>query len=355
MDYGTVGQLVMDHVLSHEELAQFPAGTQAHPEQEADGSWSHTRYRLEWGHPIIPYLSFSCLGHHGGFGNQLFQYAFARIFGAMLGRAVLVPPWAGSKLFGLKDPPPVQAYGHYRDLSTSWEESELRKNLADTPALLDIAGYFQFPTAFYAPYRDQIRKWFTPVPQIGEVFGPALANITEGGERTLVTVQIRRRGYGKGMFFIAPNETYVDWLWELWPKLKNPVLYVASDEIDAVLPAFAPFSPKSAYDFKGNIQGMEFFTDFWVMMQSQCLAISNSTFGMMAAMLNQSGNWVSKKPGTDTFAWSKAWRPRYSRPALVPFNPWNSEVLTDRDRAMAEDEPQLSKPHQVFGEEIVNG
>lgn len=347
-DFSQPGSQLMERVLTNDELAMYPAGTQAHPYQEADGSWSMHKYWLRWGEPLTPYLAFSALGHHGGFGNQLFQYAFARIFAGMLHRQLLTPPWAGSKLFGIKDAPSVQAYPHFRDLSVSFGESELRKNLGEVPPCLDIAGYFQFQTKFYAEHRDQIREWFKPVQAIEDVFAPALAAITEGGERTLVCIQLRRVNYGKGMFFIPSNEVYLDWLYNLWPKLNKPVLYVASDRLDEVLPAFAPYSPKSAYDFKGSIAGMEWFTDFYAMMQAQYLAISNSTFGVWAAMLNY------RSFHKTVMVAERFWRPRYSRPALVSFDPWDCEPLTDRDQAWSEDEPSFSKPHQVF-DQIVNG
>jgi len=346
-DFTKPGSITLDRTLTADELAQFPAGTQALPIPEGDG-WSRSHYKLQWGMPVEPFLSIASLGHNGQFGNQLFQYAFARIYADMTKRPLMTPSWAGTKLFGLKDRPIVQVYPHFRDLAWREEDSELLKNFAEVPPTLDISGYFQFHTSWYRISQHQIRQWFTPLPEIEATFRSALDAMV--GDGTLVAIHLRRGDYGKGMFFIPPNSVYLDWLSQIWPTLKNPVLYIASDDLPNVLPAFAMFSPKCSADFPA-IQGMEYYSDFWVMTQASRLAISNSTFSFAAAMLNDHMDYAGPRD-----KWTL--RPVYGGTRLHAFDPWDSIVLTDRDKAEVDTTASLTGNRNVFGvarEEIVNG
>ena len=343
-DFTKPSSIILDRVLTNDELAQFPKDAQALPMPGPDGRWSHTYYAVQWGLPIVPILAHSLLGQNGQFGNQLFQYAFTRLFAEKLQRGACVPKWAGSTLFALDDPPVVQVYPHHRDLTHKWDESQLNVYAADIPPCLDISGYFQFHTSYYAPHKERIREWFSPTAEIEARFGTAMVAMV--GHRTLVCLQLRRgAGYGKGMFFITPDGVYLDWLATIWPTLENPVLYIATDD-PAVVSAYAAFNPLTSADMGVSVQGFEFFTDFYVLMHARMLAISNSTFGVWAAMLNRFYDHAGLDDGMDYV------RPRYSLTKLQPFDPWNCDPLTDRDQ----DRPEVTvpefasdRPRQVFG------
>jgi hypothetical protein len=66
-----------------------------------------------------------------------------------------------------------------------------------------------------------------------------------GGAGTLVGVHIRRRDFGYGRFWIAPERWYAQWLGALLPRLDAPVLYVASDDPQAR----ESFSRRDSLDF----------------------------------------------------------------------------------------------------------
>jgi hypothetical protein len=48
-------------------------------------------------------ITMSSLGNNGRFANQLFQYAFMKLYALRHGVKMAIPDWQGRKLFGLKD------------------------------------------------------------------------------------------------------------------------------------------------------------------------------------------------------------------------------------------------------------
>src|SRR5262245_12280684 len=50
-------------------------------------------------------ITISCLGSTGRFANQLFQYAYGRLYALRHGATAAFPVWEGQQLFGLEDPP----------------------------------------------------------------------------------------------------------------------------------------------------------------------------------------------------------------------------------------------------------
>ena len=330
------GYALCEHAISGNEFASLPAGAQAFPVQQADGRWSRERYAVAWGHQAVPFLSCGTIGKAGGFGNQLFQYAFTRIFAEMLCRTACFRPWAGNKLFGTADPLIVQEYPHMIDKTWNWPESELYQNIEEIPPLLDISGYFQFHTGrFYAKYRQQIMEWFAPLPIVEERLGESVRALV--GDHTLIALQLRRGDYGRGMFFVPPNRYYLDWLRQLWPLTDKPILYIATDDPAATLPDFEEYHPLTDRDIGIGVEGAEFFTDFYALTQARHMAISNSTFGLWAAMLARNLKTAA--------------RPRHGL-GLVPFDPWDTEVLTDRHLDIPDPNASFTDPGQSV---IVDG
>ena len=105
-------------------------------------------------------------------------------------------------------------------------------------------------------------------------------------------------------------EWYARWLKTIWRELDAPVLYVASDD-PCVTAAFSEFYPMDAAMLGAG--RLDFCLDHHVLSRADHLAISNSTFSFTAAMLNE--NAIS------------CMRPDRAPQALVPFDPWNSDVL----------------------------
>ena len=76
---------------------------------------------------------------------------------------------------------------------------------------------------------------------------------------------------------------------------------------------FAAFSPVTPSELGPQIPGAEMYPDFHILAEADLLAISNSSFSVAAAMLNSRARIFV--------------RPDPSQSRLVPFDPWNTEVL----------------------------
>jgi hypothetical protein len=82
-------------------------------------------------------VTISCLGNYGRFGNQLFQYAYARAFAEQLGAELHTPDWIGRELFIGVDEPIMQNKGD-----------------------IDLFDYFQNPEHLELLSRKKVKEWF---------------------------------------------------------------------------------------------------------------------------------------------------------------------------------------------------
>ena len=148
----------------------------------------------------------------------------------------------------------------------------------------------------------RIQKWFNKLR-------PALSQLKARGH-TLVAIHLRRGDFGKLPFPIAPTAWYLKWLSQVWQSLDKPILYIASDDIDRVLSDFKAYSPLTSKDFDHPLKSAPYFFDFYILSQSDLLAISNSTFSAAAALLNTNAKGFL--------------RPNFDQFKLIPYDPWNS-------------------------------
>ncbi|WP_284638266.1 alpha-1,2-fucosyltransferase [Paenibacillus silviterrae] len=265
-----------------------------------------------------PAVSIRCLGKIGRFGNQVFQYAFVKVYAHKYNLRVETPEWIGQYLFGHKDPPIQAKYKHIMD-----------KKLRKVPHLLtarkphyknvDLKGYFLFHPQVYASYKSYFRSLFQPVPEVRSVVEKGLGLLKSRGN-TIVGLHLRRgdflanqhrKRYQK-FFPVVPNEWYIAWLRSIWGKLDNPVLFIASDEPELVLPDFREFKPVTSSDLNMSLPKASFYPDYYILSNCDILAISYSTFSYSASMLNRRGKLFV--------------RPIMELKKLVPYDPWNSKV-----------------------------
>ena len=83
-------------------------------------------------------VSISCLGSFGRFGNQLFQYAFAKAYADRHGSILQTPAWVGQKLFEhINDPPITKQLPKTSVDNVPWGKVDI-----------DLFGYFQFKECF---------------------------------------------------------------------------------------------------------------------------------------------------------------------------------------------------------------
>lgn len=276
-----------------------------------------TPYHPSWGDAFYvkkPVITMSTLGRNGRFANQFFQYAFLKTYAKEHHLRVETSPWIGQFLFGHDDPAivkPQPVVGSPDDLLPDLGTTLLPGS--EPPYKnVELWGFFQYHTQFYAPHKSYIQSLFQPVPIVEAVVRQGLLRLQALG-KTLVGIHLRRGDYGYGYFFIAPSEWYREWLRGLWETLDNPVLFIASDEPERVVDDFADYHPLTINDLGITLPEAPFYPDFYILSHCDIVAISNSSFSFAASMLNQQGKFF--------------FRPHWPTQKLIPFDPWNSEPL----------------------------
>lgn len=282
-----------------------------------------TLFRQQFGSPPPPRampagakaVSMRQLGGNGKFGNQLLQYGFLRLYAQTHGLVAQAPDWIGRDLFGADDPLPDASLPAVDEDST--DLFAVLNGTAPALADRDLTGFFCRPTALWGDRATEFRALFRPTPSIEPILQQAMVRLREHG-KTLVALHLRRGDFGYGPFWIAPTGWYHAWLDRIWNTLDAPVLYVASDDPGAVA-EFQRFGAVSAASLGGSLPGAEFYLDHYLLSQADHLAISNSTFSLTAAMLNERAQGFV--------------RPDPHQKALVAFEPWNTEPLLEPDPA----------------------
>lgn len=268
-----------------------------------------------------PVITMSSLGRNGRFANQIFQYAFLKIYAKQHNLQVETPEWIGQYIFGHKDAPISQKLPVASELNNDRLEWHI-KNSQEPLKNVDFWGYFQYNTSFYAPHKEYFRSLFKPIPEVEAKMKEAV-NLLRSRGKTVVGLHLRRGDFGYECFFIAPNEWYKEWLSGLWEILHEPILFIASDEPEKVLGDFAEYNPITVKDLGVELLQAEFYPDFYLLSQCDVVAISNSSFSFAACMLNEKGKIFV--------------RPNLHKQKLIPFDPWDSEPIL-RDAVVSEAE-----------------
>ncbi|AOO80390.1 glycosyltransferase [Bosea vaviloviae] len=236
-------------------------------------------------------VTMSSLGSNGRFANQIFQHAYVKFYGLRYGCAVTFPEWDGNGIYTIADPKPetplpteLRYFAFDNDDLELWK---LEAPLVDA----DFWGYFQELPACWGPHRELLRRLY----ELGEAQAAdverRLSVLTEGGTRPLIAIHVRRGDYvelhknGLPWYRPVPEAWYADWLDAVFADRPDAVLYVATDAPDDVLPAFARFRAKSLSDVE-SVPGLpSAMLDFEIMQRAGQLAVCNSSFSRMAAIL----------------------------------------------------------------------
>lgn len=298
-------------------------------------------------------------GELGRYGNQIMQYIFLKCYAARHNiEEIQVPGWVGASLFGLHDrpvqralPAAVEFRGTLANstFTTDFIDYVKRSNNGKTvpeifPEALvqsadesesslknvDMWGWFQWHTSHFAPFKSLVQETFTPVPELYnalyDIFNQKL-RFRDNKKRTVVGLHLRLGDYqniaASSFGYCAPTSWYLSWLEKIWPTLENPVLFVASDDINAVLRDFSAYDPVTSdslgMEIPETMKGLKagFFPDWFALTQCDVLAISNSTFSFSACMMNQ-------RPGAQFY------RAHY-RGNMEEIDPWNADPIVHRD------------------------
>ncbi len=282
-----------------------------------------------------PFVQMSCIGQLGRFGNAAWQYMFGLVKSHQTG-ADLRTNWMGAGIFD---------FGIYRKgigpypclpgLKIDYEDTHLVENSrhlwgSNNPILgknyEDIAGFYQFHTSFYRPWKDKIRQVFRVTDRANWVYS-AVAHLRWGDD------------YGqqpqRAPFFRTPVGQVKEWAKMVEGKmfqncsafLVTPVTHICTDApyvelLGEGLPAkymagaVARSHPHDALAY-----------DFDMMVNANYLLVSNSSLSMFAALLNRNFD-------------DEGWRGHCYRPVpklgpgkvveaveIEEFDPWNADVL----------------------------
>jgi hypothetical protein len=228
-------------------------------------------------------IQVSRLGSFGRFGNQLFQYCFAKALARERGAELQVPStWIGRRIFHI-DEPPIQA--------PFCNTPGCDPTLEAIPPDADLWGYFQNPE-YYALYtRGDTREWlkllpaweFLRVPQDGIV---AHWRSYQGYENSYCVVA--QEAYEKAVAYYHEGETFT-MVSDLHPHKDNKL----SDEIG-------------------------FLFDWLTCARAAVLFRGNSTFSIWAYWLGRADRVYAPVVGDMT-----------GGPHLVPFTPGNATPILD--------------------------
>lgn len=275
--------------------------------------------------PETPVVTMTQLGERGRFANQLLQYAFLKTYAKIFHLRVETPEWIGQHLFGHNDPPISRILPTIKE----WKQSKLGELFTEpVPRYKNVnfEGYFQLDAACYAPYQAYFRSLFEPLQGIKWKMEKGRARLLKKGN-TVVGIHIRRGDYlayqgrpdKKKVFFLAPTSWYVDWLHRIWEDLDNPVLFLASDDLDEIKDDFREFNPITHSDVMKDFPLANYYPDFYLLSQCDVLAISNSTFSFVASLLNTNA--------------TRFVRPDNKLRRLIPYKPWESSPLLHHPRS----------------------
>lgn len=149
----------------------------------------------------------------------------------------------------------------------------------------------------------------------------------------------------EGVFWAAPVAWYAEWLRAIWPTLTAPVLVLCTDRPeralrDGELAAFQPVllgahlrQRRELWDAAHGACGsglsdgaLMMLCDWEAMRMADVLAINQSTFSFTAAMLAEPRALEGEaRRGDERVA--RWWRPSPGAAGLVPFDPWDAQVL----------------------------
>lgn len=203
-------------------------------------------------------VQFTQLGKFGRFGNQLFQYAFARAYAEKHGGTLEIPEnWIGKKIFKNIDHPKIS------------------KNLPRTPIdtipngrlNIDLFGYYQTLKSLEYLKISKLKEWFVIKEDIVEMF-PKEKNF-------YISAHIRRGDYVNkysNLFCIINETSYIKYVKDIG-FLEDSIVWIRED------------NPKNSKFLSYDINFLE---DFMTLLNSDILLRANSTFSFWAGILGKS-------------------------------------------------------------------
>jgi len=258
-------------------------------------------------------ITMSDLGLLGRFGNQILQYMFLKLCALRNNLKVETPDWLGRYMFEA-----------CKDENISYclkrlEISDFVKNglKIESKKLInkDIRGFIEFPIIADKREKSFLISLFEPISFWKNKLDKGY-NILQKMGNTIISFHLRRGDFINSKQWIPDIDLYILWLEKNWKKFKNPVLYIASDDVFNVKKIFHKYRPLTRRDIIEKIYGIDFFIDHYILKKSNIVIVSpESSFSLTASMLNISG--------------SHFFIPEKNKNCIIQFDPWNYSINSD--------------------------
>jgi len=245
-------------------------------------------------------ITFSNLGRHGEFGNQLFQIAATIGYASSINDQYIFPKWKGmiseheySKCF--KNPIPET--DHFEGSFHFYEEPTYHYTpIPNLNSNVDLYGFFQ-SEKYFKHAEDKIRNYYKPVK-------PILDSIKNLDYENSVCIQLRfydnTRSYNPKIHLDASYERYYN-VHENIDYLKNSINFFGKNmKFFVTTNNFT--EAKKMFSGYGNFYFLEkynYIQQFFIQTLCQHNIISNSSFGWW-------GSWLNNNPNKIVFA-PKKW------------------------------------------------
>ena len=219
----------------------------------------------------MPLIQVSCLGQMGRWGNQLFQYAFARGYAEAHRCELQTPPWLGQLIFENVNDPPLDRKLPRTDSDLAFPD-RLGAFFGRTD--LDLRGFFQHQLFLDYYTREQVRRWFTVKPELEAICG------TPGFSASAIHPRFYQ--LGEDQLYCNINLSSYTRALKRWSP-PPPVFWVSAGWREPLSRLLAIADERLAID--AHYRSLGFLADFLFLRDAAVLLRANSSFSWWAATL----------------------------------------------------------------------
>ena len=196
----------------------------------------------------------------------------------------------------------------------------IREKIISGPDVIDVKGFFQFHTREYAEYKNLFHDIFAINQHLLSQIAIAM-NAANPHRYDVISIHLRRGDYANyadnRFFWMTSVQSIFDSLENLkFTSFQKEIVYLCSDDMNYCTNEFSNrevsyISADALFSYTED--SLRLLVDFFSMTLSNVAIISNSSLSFFASMLNRNARIFL--------------RPAPHQELLVPFDPWNSNVL----------------------------
>ena len=265
----------------------------------------------------------------GRFGNQLFKFFFLKIVEQEIDCEIRYPNWLGTLAFNLPNSKDLESTADLivippnKNYSLQIALQMIRNKIITGSKLIELRGFFQFHTSEYSKYKNLFFETFKINTIISNQIIESLNKVNLIRDN-IISIHIRRgdyTNYAENEFFwlTSMNSIYEGIANFKIANFKNRLIYICSDDLVFCQNEFKNHN----YDYitSDNLfayenENLRLLVDFYMMIISNANFISNSSLSFFASMLNVNSRIFL--------------RPSPNKNFLIPYDPWNSQILLSK-------------------------